>query len=189
MTAVGGFEATLGFGEVVLELAAELLCTLKGCVCLAALELGCLSRCALVGELALERRAFLAGALLDPVGAVGGGLGALLGVGGALVRFVGERVAALGVVGGSGGFSLGGRSARFGLSGLCVGLIAGALAGAGALQRVIAVLFGLSGPLALARCLPLGLSSGRLRGGLRGDRGRTARTPCATGPGARRAPA
>ncbi len=41
-----------------------------------------------------------------------------------------------------------------GLSGLCVGLIAGALAGAGALQRVIAVLFGLSGPLALARCLP-----------------------------------
>jgi hypothetical protein len=42
---------------------------------LAALELRRLSRRALVAELSFERGAVLAGAFLDPVGALGGGLG------------------------------------------------------------------------------------------------------------------
>jgi hypothetical protein len=43
----------------------------------APLELGYLSRSAPVAELTLQRRALLAGTLLDSVGALGGGLGAL----------------------------------------------------------------------------------------------------------------
>jgi hypothetical protein len=109
---LGGFEATLGLGEVLLELAAELLLTLQRCLCLAAVELCCLSRGAFVGELTLERRAVLPGALFDPVGALAGGFGALLGVGGALLGFVCELVGALGVFRGSGGFPPGGASAH-----------------------------------------------------------------------------
>jgi hypothetical protein len=135
---LGGFEATLGLGEVLLELAAELLLTLQRCLRLAAIELRCLSRCALVGELTIERGAFLAGALLDS-GAVCGGLGALLGAGGALVSFGGELVAALGVFGRSGGFALGVGSARLGVAGARVGLVAVALGGAGAVERGVAV--------------------------------------------------
>jgi hypothetical protein len=81
----------LGLGEVLLELAAQLLFTLQRCLRVAAIELCCLSRGALVDELTIERRALLAGALLDSVGALGGGLGSLLGAGGALVGLQGER--------------------------------------------------------------------------------------------------
>jgi hypothetical protein len=77
------------WAKVFLELAVELLCTLQRCLRLAALELGRLSRRALVAELSLERCAVLAGAFLDAVGALGGGLGALFGAGGALVGLVG----------------------------------------------------------------------------------------------------
>jgi hypothetical protein len=59
-------------------LGAELLLALRRCLRLAAIELGCLSRRAFVGELALERRAVFACALFGPVGALAGGLGALL---------------------------------------------------------------------------------------------------------------
>lgn len=82
---LGGFEATLGLGQVGLELAAELLFTLQRCLRRAALELRRLSRRALGAELTLKRCAVLAGVFLDSVGALGGGLGALFGAGGALV--------------------------------------------------------------------------------------------------------
>jgi hypothetical protein len=49
------------------------------------------------------------------------------------------------------------------------------LGGAGAFERVVAVLLCLFGALALARGSLLGLSSGGLRGGLGGDRGLGAR--------------
>ena len=84
-------------GEVLLELAAELLLALQRGVRLAALELRRLPRRALVAELTLLRRALFAGALLDAVGALGGGLGALVGADGALVGLLGELVAALSV--------------------------------------------------------------------------------------------
>ncbi len=71
------------------------------CVRLAAIEVCCLSRGAFVGELALERRAVLAGVFLGSVRALAGGLGALLGAGGAVVGFVGEFVASLDVCCGS----------------------------------------------------------------------------------------
>jgi hypothetical protein len=96
---LGGFEPTLGLGWVVLELGAELLLALQRCLRLAAVELCCLSGGALVGELTLERRAVFPCAFFDPVGALGGGLGAPLGAGGALLGLLGELLASLGVLG------------------------------------------------------------------------------------------
>ena len=154
-----------------MELGAELLFALQRCLRLAAIELRCLSRRALVGELTLERRAVFPCALFDPVDALGGDLGALLGACGALVGLVGELVASLGVFCGAGYFPLGGASARLGFAGLCVGLVAVVFGGACALQCAVAVLPGLLGARELARGSLLGLPGGDLGCGLRGDGG------------------
>lgn len=135
------------------------------------IELRCLSRRALIGELTLERRALFAGTLLGPISALNRGLGALLGAGGALVSFAGELVAALGVFPRSGGFSFGAASACFGVVGQDVGLVAFVFGDACALERVVALLLSPLGALALARGSLGGLPAGGLRGRLGGDGG------------------
>ena len=83
--------------------------------------------------------------------------------------------AAFGVFGCAGGFSLGGSSARLGVTGLRVGLVAFVFGGAGAFERVVAVLLGLLGTRQVARGSVLGLRGGGLGGGLGGDGGLRAR--------------
>jgi hypothetical protein len=147
------------------------LLALQRCLRLAAIELCCLPRRALVGELALECRAVFPCAFFGPVGALAGGLGALLGACGALVGLVGERVASLGVFCGAGRFPAGGASACLGFAGVGVGLVAVVFGGACALQCAVAVLLGLLGARELARGSLLGLPGGALGRGLRGDGG------------------
>jgi hypothetical protein len=159
---LGGFEAMLGLGQVLLELRAELLLALYRGLRLGAIELRCLSRHAFLGELMLKRRAFLARALVDPVCTFARGLGALLGV-------AGERVASLGVLPGASGFPLARERARLRFARLRAGLIALTLGGARTLERVIAMLLSLLRARQLACGSLLGLPGGGLSGRLRGD--------------------
>jgi hypothetical protein len=129
-------ESALGVGWVVLELGAELLLAVQRGLCLAALELGCLSGGAFVGELALERRVVLPCALLDPLRALARG---------ALLGFTSELVASLGVLAGAGCLLLGGAGACPRFACLGGGLVAIVLGGACALLCAVAVLLGLFG--------------------------------------------